>query len=152
MDDAATPGLSLLLTQLTKRLFRSSDEDEMGIRLRHFVALALLRSPGGVSQQALGEMLCTDANNLVLLLNELEADGLAVRRRDTDDRRRHIVEITPAGRKALTHAERALAPHESRLTSALSPDERVELERLLILALAGTAPTPTPVLTGAAGS
>jgi DNA-binding MarR family transcriptional regulator len=136
MGDADTPRLAVLLTRLTKRLYRHSDEDAMGIRLRHFVALAFLRSAGAVPQQALGDMLCTDANNLVILLNELEADGLAVRTRDPGDRRRHIVEITPAGRRAVVRAERALAPAEDELMAALSADERAQLERLLSRALA----------------
>ena len=151
MDDVHAPGLALLLTQLTKRLFHDSDEEAMGIRVRHFVALGFLKGSGSVPQQALGEALCTDANNLVLLLNELEAEGLAVRRRDPDDRRRHIVEITPAGRRAVTHAGRALAPCEDKVTSALNADERAELERLLARALAPAA-TPVPELTVAAGS
>jgi hypothetical protein len=35
-----------------------------------------------------------DANNLVLLLNILERRGHAVRERDPNDRRRHVVNIT----------------------------------------------------------
>ena len=114
------PGVWLLLAQLGKRIFRRSDEDEMGIPMRHFLALGFLRGHEGLSQQALAELMCTDANNLVILLNELEADGLATRRRDPLDRRRHIVEITPAGRKAVARAEKALAPHEADVLSGLT--------------------------------
>ena len=38
-----------------------------------------------------------DANNCVLLLNELEDAGWTQRTRDPGDRRRHIVEITAEG-------------------------------------------------------
>ena len=38
-----------------------------------------------------------DANNLVLLLNELEDAGLVRRVRDPADRRRHLVQITEEG-------------------------------------------------------
>ena len=42
-----------------------------------------------------------DPNNCVLLLNELDDHGFVERRRDPQDRRRHIVVITAAGLKAL---------------------------------------------------
>ena len=139
MDDAQVPGVWLLLAQLGKRIFRQSNEDQMGVPMRHFLALGLLRGYEGLSQQALADLLCTDANNLVILLNELEADGLATRRRDPLDRRRHIVEITPAGRKAVARAEKALAPHEGEVLSGLTIQERADLRRLLIRALGPTA-------------
>jgi MarR family transcriptional regulator, temperature-dependent positive regulator of motility len=139
MDDAQVPGVWLLLAQLGKRIFRQSNEEQMGIPMRHFLALGLLRGYEGLSQQALADLLCTDANNLVILLNELEADGLATRRRDPLDRRRHIVEITPAGRKAVARAEKALAPHEGEVLSGLTTQERAELRRLLVRALGQSA-------------
>ncbi len=139
MDDAQVPGVWLLLAQLGKRIFRQSNEEQMGMPMRHFLALGLLRGYEGLSQQALADLLCTDANNLVILLNELEADGLATRRRDPLDRRRHIVEITPAGRKAVARAEKALAPHEGEVLSGLTTQERADLRRLLIRALGPSA-------------
>ena len=88
-----------------------------------------LRDHDGASQQALGEALCIDANNLVLLLNELEAAGFAERRRDPLDRRRHLVDITAAGPRALERAERAQQTIEDDVLGALDPDERATLRR-----------------------
>jgi DNA-binding MarR family transcriptional regulator len=65
------------------------------------------------------------------LLNELENDRLIARRRSTDDRRRHIVELTDDGASRLAAAESALAAAEDELLSALDPDERETLYRLL---------------------
>ncbi len=48
-----------------------------------------------------------DANNVVLLLNELEDLRYVARIRDPGDRRRHLVDLTTAGARALTRAERA---------------------------------------------
>ena len=97
----------VLLTRLAKVAFRRSNEADVGMRLRQHVALSFLNDHDGATQQVLGEALCVDANNLVLLLNELEADGLVERRRDPLDRRRHLVHITAEGRRALDRAERA---------------------------------------------
>ena len=78
-----------------------------------------------------------DANNCVLLLNDLEAAGRVERKRDPADRRRHIVEMTPAGRKALARAEHAMEGLEGEVLGALTPDEREVLRGLLGRALAG---------------
>lgn len=78
-----------------------------------------------------------DANNLVLLLNELEAFDFVRRRRDPEDRRRHIVEITDAGRAALRQGERARETIEDDVLGALDPDERESLRALLAKALHG---------------
>jgi DNA-binding MarR family transcriptional regulator len=78
-----------------------------------------------------------DPNNCVLLLNELEAAGYAERRRDPDDRRRHLVDMTPAGRQALERAEHAQDDLEDEVLAALSAEERVRLRRLLAKALEG---------------
>jgi DNA-binding MarR family transcriptional regulator len=88
-----------------------------------------------VSQQALCGTLHLDPNNLVLMLNEVEAAGFAERRRDPDDRRRHIVELTPAGVRALERAEKGMQSVEDEVLSGLSAKQRVELGRLLSLAL-----------------
>src|SRR2546427_1640140 len=53
------------------------------------------------------------------------------RRRDPDDRRRHIVEITPRGKKGREHAQHAMATVEQDLLHALSPSERVTLHQLV---------------------
>jgi DNA-binding MarR family transcriptional regulator len=71
----------------------------------------------------------------VLLLNGLEARGFAVRERDPEDRRRHIVRITPAGRKALVQAERALESVTDEALRGLDADERGALRGLLAKAL-----------------
>ena len=110
------------------------------MRMRWYVALSFLTDHDGASQQALGEALCVDANNLVLLLNELETAEYAERRRDPLDRRRHLVHLTATGRRALDHAERAQEGVESEVLAALDPDERATLRDLLARALDGAGP------------
>jgi DNA-binding MarR family transcriptional regulator len=142
MGTVHAPGAMVLLTRLAKVVYRRSDEDRLGMRLRWYVALSFLNDHDGASQQALGEALCIDANNLVLLLNELEAAEYAERRRDPLDRRRHLVHITAAGRRALDRAERAQERVEDDVLSALGPDERATLRDLLARALDGASPAP----------
>lgn len=126
-----------MLTRLSKVVHRHTPDDLLGMTLRHFVVLSYLAERGRVPQQDLAEVLCMDANNLVLLLNELEGDHLIRRERDPDDRRRHIVEITDAGHAALDRAETAREAIEDEALGALDGDERETLRTLLIKALGG---------------
>jgi len=112
----------------------------LGLRQRQLVTLHYLRDHGPAPQQALAETLSIDPGNVVLLLNELEEAGLASRRRDHADRRRHIVEITPAGRTALDAAARVLDDVENDLLASLSPEQRETLYELLDAALDGHLP------------
>lgn len=142
MSTVQAPGAVVLLTRLAKVAFRRSNEANVGMRLRQHVALSFVSDHDGATQQALGEALCIDANNLVLLLNELEAEGLVERRRDPLDRRRHLVHITAAGRRALDRAERAQERVEAEVLRALDPDERATLRDLLARALEGSGSDP----------
>src|SRR5215475_8870797 len=124
------PGFIALLTQFSKTLHKRTPEALLGMRLRNFLALSIVRDREGLSQQELGEATMMDANNVVLLLNELEAAGYTIRRRDPLDRRRHLVALTDAGRKALERAEIARESIEDEVLAALTPDERKTLRSL----------------------
>lgn len=76
-----------------------------------------------------------DANNTVLLLNELEDDGLVRRERDPGDRRRHIVRLTEQGSREFSTAQRNRESLEDEVLVALSPEERETLHQLLAKAL-----------------
>jgi DNA-binding MarR family transcriptional regulator len=84
------------------------------MRLKQYMTLTSLRGPGALLQQDLCATMHLDLNNCVLLLNDLEHAGRIRRVRDRSDRRRHIVEITPSGRRALAEAEQALNGVETR--------------------------------------
>ncbi len=108
-----------------------------GLRPRHLVALTLLADHGPVGQQTLAETLHLDPSNVVGLLNELEDRDYVVRRRDPADRRRHIVELSPAGMRELRRIQRRLRTVEEKLLAGLSVEERTALHGLLMRA-AGT--------------
>ena len=105
------------------------------MRVKEFATLAMVREHSPIPQQELGELLCVDANNLVLLLNDLESREFAFRRRDPADRRRHLVEITDEGLRALENAEKGIESVEDEVLALLTNEERVELQELLAKAL-----------------
>jgi DNA-binding MarR family transcriptional regulator len=129
-------GAVVLLTRLSRSVYRLVDEDELGMRLKEFVMLSYLgEAQGGATQRELGEIMGIDANMVVLLLNGLETRRFALRERDPQDRRRHIVRITPAGRKALVRGERVLEGLSDQALGKLDADERHTLRHLLAKAL-----------------
>jgi len=129
------PGLVELLTQLTKAFHKRTSEEVLGMKLRNYMALAKVRDHPGMSQQDLAELLLYDANAVVILLNELEEQGFSMRRRDSEDRRRHIVELTEKGRQALERAEKGRASIEDELLRGLTAEEKQSLRKLLTQAL-----------------
>jgi DNA-binding MarR family transcriptional regulator len=129
----STAGAVVLLTRLARSAYRLVDEQKLGMRLKEFVMLSYLGE--GTTQRELSDVMGIDANMVVLLLNGLEERGFAVRERDRDDRRRHIVRSTPAGRKALVRAEHAVESVTDEALGALDAEERAVLRALLAKAL-----------------
>ena len=137
MEDSG-PGLIELLTTLNKTFHKRTSEELLGMRMRQFMALSKVRDHPGISQQELAEMMILDPNSAVLLLNELEDLGYSVRRRDPGDRRRHLVELTDAGRKAMAQAEKGRLSIEDELLAALSEEDKATLRRILNKAIEGS--------------
>jgi DNA-binding MarR family transcriptional regulator len=136
-EERSEPGLVTLLTNLSKALHRRSSEELLGMRLKPYMALGYMGDHPGVTQQELESALFMDANSVVLILNELEAAQFSIRRRDPQDRRRHIVEITASGRHALDKANKARESLEDEVLAPLSPEERATLLNLVRRVLDG---------------
>jgi DNA-binding MarR family transcriptional regulator len=140
---AAVQEQTLPLIEHLARLGRRAYEGAMtpgGLRPRHLIALKLLSEQGPQNQQGLADALTLDPSNVVGLLNELEDRDLIVRRRDRADRRRHIVELSPAGEEELAVAYIRMARVEDNLLGALSPTERATLSDLLRRAVGARTP------------
>jgi DNA-binding MarR family transcriptional regulator len=130
----------VLLTRLTKQAMRRTNPEDLGLDVRLLMALSFVADHDGAPQQELADALCMDPKNVVLVLNELEAAGHLVRRRDTGDRRRHRVYMTHDGRHTLERATHGFEAVEDEVLQALSPEEREALRELVIRALRGSEP------------
>jgi MarR family transcriptional regulator, lower aerobic nicotinate degradation pathway regulator len=126
------PTAGMLLVKIGRAAERWYSEalKPSGLTPRHLGVLLEVRARP-TSQQALIESIGVDPSKLVGLLNDLEAEGLIVRRRDPDDRRRHIVEVSKEGRARIAAAERAAKTVEDRLFVGLDSEQRAELLGLL---------------------
>ncbi|SEH52588.1 DNA-binding transcriptional regulator, MarR family [Mycolicibacterium rutilum] len=122
-----------LLVHLARRVQNEADAalGRSGLRARHVIAMTLLRDLGEQNQSDMSATLGVDATNVVVLLNELEADGLVERRRSAQDRRRHTVSLTDAGARQLAEIETMLSGVERRVLGGLSADEQAQLYALL---------------------
>src|SRR3954468_23150047 len=122
--------LMIKLGRITMHRFTEALEP-FGIRPRHVAALIELRDRGQVTQQSLCGQLHLDPTNLVAILNELEQRGFATRRRDPEDRRRHLVEVSKKGIAVIDKVSEVMDGVEADLLEGLEPAERDELAGLL---------------------
>jgi DNA-binding MarR family transcriptional regulator len=102
-----------------------------GLRRQHFTVMSALADRGATSQAALGRRLLIDRSDMHGLLTELEQAGLVERVRDPADRRRMLVDLTPAGARALKRLNKRIEAAQETLLAPLSATERRELDRLL---------------------
>ena len=65
------------------------------------------------------------------LVDRLEAQGLVIRRRCTEDRRVVYIDLTEAGHKLLAELEAPVLDMHRQLVGHLNPDELAQLIRLL---------------------
>jgi DNA-binding MarR family transcriptional regulator len=104
---------------------------EHDIRPGQFSVLTLIGRNPGVKPGAVSDALGIRFANLVVLLDELEARGLARRERAPEDRRSRALFLTAAGERLLAEMEAVVDAHERRVTRALGPAGKDELLRLL---------------------
>lgn len=90
---------------------------------------------GPVSQRGISDRLDLDPSDLVGVLDILQRAGLVERRRDPEDRRRHAVIATDAGRAAEHSLRDVRARVLDTLLAHLDDDERTRLADLLVAAV-----------------
>jgi DNA-binding MarR family transcriptional regulator len=123
---------------LLKRLgFAAKDKameayERSGLHPYHHAVLAVLDEGSRETQGAIADALGYDRGQLVGLLDELEDHGLVERRRDPADRRRHIVRLTTAGRRALAKLRALALQLEDDFLSSLDENERAQLHALVL--------------------
>ena len=130
-EHRSSPGLLLaLLGQDAMHRLRAAHTAH-DLKPRQFQVLGLLHDHGGLAQRELVQEMGVAPSVLVTLLNPLEADGLVTRERDPDDRRRHVVKLTPEGKHQLREARRAAMQAEREMLEPLGAAERRQLQAIL---------------------
>jgi DNA-binding MarR family transcriptional regulator len=104
---------------------------EHGMSLWGYTVLMAVVEAPATSQLALAQAVSVDKSKLVLVIDELEAARLVLRRPDPADRRVRIVEATDEGRRALAATREAIAAIETRLLADLDAPAREMLRTTL---------------------
>jgi DNA-binding MarR family transcriptional regulator len=125
-------------TFLLKRLGFAAKERSLkayeptGLHPYHHAILLVLSERSLETQGAIADALGYDRGQLVGLLDELEEQGLVERRRDANDRRRHLVSLTPDGKRTLRRLRALSHQTEDEFLAPLSDEERATLHALLL--------------------
>lgn len=144
-----------LLVKLGQVMFRLAENHlgGLGLHVRHYSILQALADNGPTSQLDLGVFLRIDPATMVSSLDDLERMEFAARARDPQDRRRHVVQITSAGRDVLDRINRTLWEWDDRTLADLSAGDRAALHRALTTLSSGpTLPAMFDAVRDQAGS
>jgi MarR family transcriptional regulator for hemolysin len=112
---------------------RAFDEalGEAGGSLPMWLVLLNLKIGRAPNQRRLAEAVGVTEATLTHHLNAMEAAGLVTRRRDPDNRRIHVVELTDAGEAAFLRLREAATAFDRRLRRGLTADDVSTLEHVL---------------------
>jgi DNA-binding MarR family transcriptional regulator len=125
-------------TFLLKRLGMAAKERSMaayeraGLHPYHYAILLVLDDGSRETQGEIADVLGYDRGQLVGLLDELEERDLVERHRDPNDRRRHVVHLTPDGKRTLGRLRTLTRQIEDEFLAPLDEDERAALHALLL--------------------
>ncbi|MDX6450041.1 MAG: MarR family transcriptional regulator, lower aerobic nicotinate degradation pathway regulator [Gaiellaceae bacterium] len=118
--------------------------EAIGASPYHYSVLAVLEEGARDTQAKIADALGLDRSWLVGLLDELEEAGLIERKRDPEDRRRHLVSLNASGKERLAELREISKSVENELLAALDPEQRAQLHELLLQLAADLDPRYAP--------
>ncbi len=96
-----------------------------------FGSLVLIEANPGLKQTELARGMNLDRSTVVSVIDKLQARGLVVRRKASDDRRSNALALTKRGAALLAELKPLVSAHERRLVENLDAEERAVLVRCL---------------------
>ncbi len=133
MSAPARLPVGLHLAQAAKVVSRAFDDAlaQAGGSLPVWLVLISVKSQQAASQRELAAAAGIQGATLTHHLNAMESAGLVTRRRDPENRRTHLVQLTPAGDALFLRLRDAAMAFDQQLRSGLSGRDIDQLEQLL---------------------
>lgn len=125
--------LGLHLARATREITRAFDDAlaQADGSQPIWLVLISLKTRRLASQRELADAVGITEATLTHHLNAMDASGLIIRRRDPENRRVHLVELTPAGEEAFFRMRTAAFAFDARLRAGFGEEELTEFERVL---------------------
>lgn len=127
------PPIGLEVANVAKRVTQAFDTAlaAVGGSRPAWLILLTLKTRSVASQQQIADVVGIRGATLTHHLNAMESGGLLTRRRDPDNRRIHVVELTDAGHAAFAAMRGAAVRFDQRLRKGLSSTEIARLRATL---------------------
>lgn len=126
--------LGFTLHHLSFMLDRQSDlflQDRFGIGFSQFKVLMALMRHTNVQQREIAEYLGQTESSISRQIQSLVDDGLVSSRKDSNDHRQRVTQLTVQGEKLARSAMMELEKHYAPMFSTLSDKKQVELSEIL---------------------
>lgn len=119
------PPLGLQLSRSSREIGRAFSDALASANgsLPSWLILLALKTGRSRNQRELAEVVGIQGATLTHHLNAMESDGLVTRRRDPDNRRVHIVEMTDAGERRFLDLRTAAMGFDHRLRKGIAPTD-----------------------------
>src|SRR5260370_42381576 len=121
----ASPPVGQHLARTAKQVTRAFDDalSEAGGSQPIWLVLISLKTRRLASQRELADAVGIREATLTHHLNAMDAGGLVTRRRDPENRRVHLVQLTPAGEGAVARMRKGAFPSQARPRGGCSREE-----------------------------
>ncbi|MFV1942159.1 MULTISPECIES: MarR family winged helix-turn-helix transcriptional regulator [Pseudomonas] len=124
-------GYALRRAQLKVFQHLINELEAYDLRPAQFTALTLIEQNPGLMQAELARALAIEPPQMVIMLNKLEALGLALRIRCKADKRSYGIFLSKTGETLLKQLKDVAIRSDNEATAALSTEERQQLLHLL---------------------
>jgi DNA-binding MarR family transcriptional regulator len=122
-----------MVTRLSRRLIAMEQPilTAQGVSMWGYIVLTALDRLPSRTQAALAHTIGADKTRIIGVLDDLQERDLIRREPDPADRRVHLLDLTPAGRRLHARVRQAIRREEDRFLAQLATQDREAFLRIL---------------------